>query len=341
MKIKEHSTEVRDKVIQMHRLGKGYKIISKCLDIPVSTVGSIIRKRKLHHTTQALPRKGRPSKLSAQTRRLVREATERPTITLKELQSGVARSGLMVHQSTISRALHNTGLYGRDARKKPGKPLHTKKNMKACLKFAKKHLDDPQVFWNNILWTDESQVELFGQHGHHYFWRKLNTAFHSKNLIPAIKHGGGRAMILRCFAASGPGRLAIIGGTMNSALYQRILQENVRPSVRELKLKRSCVTQQDNDPKHTSKSTSEWLKNKKFKVLGLPTQSPDLNPIENLWNVIKRKMDGHKPSNKAELLEFLRQEWHKVTQHQCERLVESMPRRMKAVLENQGYSTKY
>ena len=77
MKTKEHSTEVRDKVIQMHRLGKGYKIISKCLDIPVSTVGSIIRKWKLHHTTQALPRKGRPSKLSAQTRRrLVREATE-------------------------------------------------------------------------------------------------------------------------------------------------------------------------------------------------------------------------------------------------------------------------
>ncbi|MGH0192105.1 UNVERIFIED_CONTAM: hypothetical protein FKN15_003769 [Acipenser sinensis] len=52
-------------------------------------------------------------------------------------------------------------------------------------------------------------------------------------------------------------------------------------------------------------------------------------------------MDGHKPSNKAELLEFLSQECHKVTQHQCERLVESMPRRMKAVLENQGYSTKY
>ncbi|MGH0165606.1 UNVERIFIED_CONTAM: hypothetical protein FKN15_049270 [Acipenser sinensis] len=85
MKTKEHSTEVRDKVIQMHRLGKGYKIISKCLDIPVSTVGSIIRKWKLHHTTQALPRKGCLSKLSAQTRRgLVKEAIERPTITLNE-----------------------------------------------------------------------------------------------------------------------------------------------------------------------------------------------------------------------------------------------------------------
>ena len=124
----------------MHRLGKGYKIISKCLDIPVSTVGSIIRKWKLHHTTQALPRKGRPSKLSAQTRRrLVREATERPTITLKELQSSVAGSGVMVHQSTISRALHNTGLYGRVARKKP---LLKKYHLKARLEFARKHESD-------------------------------------------------------------------------------------------------------------------------------------------------------------------------------------------------------
>jgi len=72
-----------------------------------------------------------------------------------------------------------------------------------------------------------------------------------------------------------------------------------------------------------------------------PAQSPDLNPIENLWNVIKRKMESHKSSNKAELLEFLHQEWHKVTQHTCERLVESMPRRMKAVIEIQGYSTNY
>jgi arginine repressor len=60
---------------------------------------------------------------------------------------------------------------------------------------------------------------------------------------------------------------------------------------------------------------------------------------ENLWNVINRNMDSHKPSNKAELLEYLCREGHKVTQHQCERL--GKPRRMKAVIENQGYSTKY
>ena len=83
------------------------------------------------------------------------------------------------------------------------------------------------------------------------------------------------------------------------------------------------------------------MRDHQIMTLSWPAQSPDLNPIENLWNVIKRKMDGHKPSNKAKLLEFLRQEWHKVTQRQCERLVESMPRHMKAVIVNQGYSTKY
>ena len=179
MKTKEHSTEVRDKVIQMHRLGKGYKIISKCLDIPVSTVGSIIRKWKLHHTTQALPRKGRPSKLSAQTRRrLVREATERPTITLKELQSSVAGSGVMVHQSTISRGLHNTGLYGRMARKKP---LLKKYHLKARLEFARKHESDPAAMWEKVLWSDETKIELFGQNSKRYVWRKPNTAHASRH----------------------------------------------------------------------------------------------------------------------------------------------------------------
>ncbi|KAK3506932.1 hypothetical protein QTP70_031222, partial [Hemibagrus guttatus] len=69
----------------------------------------------------------------------------------------------------------------------------------------------------------------------HYVWQKSNTAFQKKNITPTVKYGGGSVMVWGCSAASGPGRLAVINGTMNSAVYQKILKENVRPSVCDLK----------------------------------------------------------------------------------------------------------
>ncbi|KAK3569879.1 hypothetical protein QTP86_006755 [Hemibagrus guttatus] len=136
---------------------------------------------------------------------------------------------------------------------------------------------------------------------------KSNNAF-QKKIIPTVKYGGGSVMVWGCFAASGPGRLAVINGTMNSAVYQKILKENVWPSVCDLKLKRTWVLQQDNDPKHTSKSTSEWLKKNKMKTLEWPSQSPDLNPIEMLWHDLKKVVHARKPSNVAELQQFCKDE---------------------------------
>jgi len=94
----------------------------------------------------------------------------------------------------------------------------------------------------------------------HYICRKTNTAFHKKNIIPTVKHSGGSVIVWGCFAASGPGLLPVIDGIMNSALYQKILKENVRLSVCDLKLKQTWLMQQDNHPKHTRKSTYKWLK---------------------------------------------------------------------------------
>ncbi len=112
-----------------------------------------------------------------------------------------------------------------------------------------------------------------------YIRHKTNKALHIKNIKPIVKHGGG-SVVWGCLAASGPGQLAIIDGTMNSALRLKTLKENVGPSVCDLK--HTWVMQQDNDTKHTRTSTSEWIKTKKMKVLEWPSQSPDLNPIEML-----------------------------------------------------------
>lgn len=109
-----------EKVLDMQKKGKGFKIVSRCLDIPLSSAGSIVRKWKLHHTSQALPKPSRLSELSIRPiRGIVKDVTERPTNTLKELQSSVTKTGVKVHQSRISGPLHTTGLSGRAARNEP------------------------------------------------------------------------------------------------------------------------------------------------------------------------------------------------------------------------------
>ncbi|KAK3535396.1 hypothetical protein QTP70_012260 [Hemibagrus guttatus] len=185
----------------------------------------------------------------------------------------------------------------------------------------------------------QRQTRSYRRSVSHYIWRKSNTAFQKKNIIPTVKYGGGSVMVWGCFAASGPGRLAVINGTTNSAVYQKILKENVRPSVCDLK--QTWVLQQDNDPKHTSKSTSEWLKKNKMKTLEWPSQSPDLNPIEMLWHDLKKVVHARKPSNVAELQQFCKDEWAKIPPQRCNRIIASYRKHLIAVVAAKGGPTSY
>ena len=104
--------------------------------------------------------------------------------------------------------------------------------------------------------------------------------------------------------------LECVHGNMKSGDYQGILEHNAQPSVRKLGLRqRSWVLQQDNDPKHTSKSTREWFKTKRWTVLKWPAMGPDVNPIEHLWGDLKTAVGRRNPSNQGELEQFTQAEW--------------------------------
>uniref|UniRef100_A0A9J8AG74 Tc1-like transposase DDE domain-containing protein n=1 Tax=Cyprinus carpio carpio TaxID=630221 RepID=A0A9J8AG74_CYPCA len=128
---------------------------------------------------------------------------------------------------------------------------------------------------------------------------------------------------------------------MNSALYQKILKENVRPSDCDVNLKHTWVIQQDNDPKHTTKITKEWLHNNSVSVLEWPSQSPDLNPIEHLWRDLKMAVHQRLPSNLTELERICKEEWQRIPKSRCEKLVASFPKRLMTVLDQKGASNKY
>ncbi len=168
MRSKELPEELRDRIVARHRSGQGYKKISAALKVPKSTVASIILKWKTFGTTRTLPRAGRPAKLSYRGRRaLVREVKKNPKITVAELQRCIREMGESCRKSTITAALHQSGLYGRVARRKP---LLSARHMKARMSLLKNT-------WR-ILWSDETKIELFGLNSKQYVWRKPGTAHH-------------------------------------------------------------------------------------------------------------------------------------------------------------------
>ena len=131
------------------------------------------------------------------------------------------------------------------------------------LKFAKAHIDDTPEQWSKILWSDETKIELFGVNQKKYVWRKTGEEFDPSKTMPTVKHGCGSVMLWGCFAAAGTGKLAKIEGIMNGDKYRQILEDNLLSSVRDLKLGRHFRFQQDNDPKHMAKVTTEWFKKNK------------------------------------------------------------------------------
>ncbi|KAI4888362.1 hypothetical protein NFI96_011255, partial [Prochilodus magdalenae] len=309
-KTKELSQDLRVRIVDLHKAGMGYKKISKVLDVKVTTIGAIIRKFKEYNMTINRPRPGAPKKISPRgVAMMLRTVRNRPATTRQELANDLKAAGTTVCKETIGNTLRNNGFTSCSARKVP---LLKRAHVEARLKYANDHLKDEPSYWEKVLWSDETKIELFGLNSTRHVWRKKNAAYDPKNTVPTVKHGGGSIMFWGCFSAKGTGLLHRITGKMDGAMYRTILRDNLLPSARDLKMGRGWVFQHDNDPKHTAKATKDWLKKNHIKVMEWPSQSPDLNPIENLWRELKVRVAKQQPTNLHDLERICKEEWAKI-----------------------------
>uniref|UniRef100_A0AAY5KGZ5 Tc1-like transposase DDE domain-containing protein n=2 Tax=Esox lucius TaxID=8010 RepID=A0AAY5KGZ5_ESOLU len=314
-KSRELCKDIRDKIVDLHKAGMGYWIIGKQLGEKATTVGTIIRKWKKFKITVNLPRSGAPCKISPRGASMImRKVRDQPRTTWQDLVNDLKRAGTRVSKRTISNTLCRHGL-------------------KSC--FARK------VPLLKVMCSVEIKIELFGLNSTRRVWRKKKDEYNPKNTIPTMKHGGGNILLWGCFSAKGTGRLHRIEGRMDGALYREILANNLLTSVKALKMGRGWVFQHDNNPKHTARATKEWLCKKHLKVLEWPSQSTDLNPIENLWRELKVCIAQRQPRNLKDLEKVCMEEWSKIPAAVCANLVKNYWKRMISVIANKGFCTKY
>ncbi len=334
---REMSQDLRKKIISLHKKGEGYKKISKALLISQNTVAKVVQTFKKDGTaTISQRRPGRPRKLTPRQERLLMRRVEenRHASSLQLSKEVESQTGVTISRDTIRRTLQRNGMHGCSPRKKPLlKPRHKK----ARLEFARAHADKDEDYWDSIFWSDETKINVFGTDGFKTVWRRKGEEYKEKCMVPTVKHGGGSVLMWGCMSAAGVGELHFIDGIMNSQMYCSILKEKMLPSLRALG--RRALFQHDNDPKHTSKATVGFLKKNRVKVIQWPSMSPDLNPIEHLWGILKRQVEHHSPSSIQSLKEVILEEWKKIDLAKCRQLVHSMPRRLGAVIKNHGGHT--
>ena len=324
------SEEQRTLIKTLIQDGKTYKEVQKIMGCSAKMICNALKWKAKPES------RGRKRKTTIRMdRTIARMAKTRPMISSREIRDELR---LPVSTVTIRRRLCEANLSARSPRKVP---LLKKRHVMKRIQFAKDHIDWPKEKWRNILWTDESKIVLFGSKGRRQFVRRPpNTEFKPQYTLKTVKHGGASIMTWGCFSYRGVGPIYRIPGIMDQFAYIKILEEVMLPYAEE-EMPLKWVFQQDNDPKHTSKRAASWFQTNKIKVMEWPAQSPDLNPIENLWCDIKNAVSEAKPRNAEELWKVVKSSWDGIPVSRCQKLVDSMQHRCEAVLKNGGYATKY
>ena len=244
----------------------------------------------------------------------------------------------------MDRRLQEAGLFGRVALKKRA---FTPEDKRRRLAFAEGYKHWKEKDWERVLFADEAIVQGEGgtKGGRQWVRRPVGTAeaFKSEYVHHSIAHPK-QLSIWACFCASGLGYCYIYNETLDAKAFVRILDTHLLASADLLfteSPRRQWWYLQDNAPTHTARVTRKWLHDHGITCLDFPPYSPDLNPIENVWQDVERRVEARAPKTVEELQDVIAEEWEKTPKSLLLKLAHSMPKRCQAVIAAGGDHIHY
>lgn len=327
---KDYTPDRYGLIMRKWQAGETKAQISRSLHMKPNTVRYIINRGGKNS-----PKPGRPPKVSPQLRRrIAREALVHPRMFATEITNVICPE---VRPQTTRNHLHKSGLKSRIARRKPDLLARHKRDR---LKFARTHINKPLSFWEKVMWTDESKIVSM-PNPRRRVWRPVGQSLNPRFVNGTQKGRTTSIMVWGSCSSAGVGNLQLIESIMTARVYVDVVQQNVYESKARLGLPADWLFMQDNDPKHTAGLADAWFEANEIKRLNWPANSPDLNPIEHLWEHLKRKFSGTARRTKPAVFAEVKKVWDEISPQVVANLVASMPDRLKAVIEARGGNTKY
>lgn len=280
-------------------------------------------------------RSGRPRVTTARIDRYIelthlRRRFETATVTARRL--GISRD-------TVLRRLRQCNRPVRPRRPYVG-PILTRRHRAARLNWAQLHLRWRRAQWNEIVFTDESRFHVSHNDGRVRVYRRRNERFADACVVQNNRFGGGSLMIWGGIQGNRKTDLVFVQGNLNAQGY---INQVLRPvAVPFINANGPATLMHDNARPHTAILTQQYLNVNRINVLPWPAMSPDLNPIEHIWDFLGRRVrSGYDINNLNDLRNALQLEWNRLPANVIQRYVNSMRSRILQVLRKNGGHTRY
>jgi len=215
--------------------------------------------------------------------------------------------------------------------------------------------------WRNKIWSDEVVVQI-GRNGKVRVWRRKGTAYDPRYTIPNYNNTKFSVMFWAAIGYNVRTSLVAVRrrgldertsphdhGGMNADQYiSDILEGTLIPFWREIHgWMADMEFMQDGAKVHRAKKVLKWFRTRRIVLMPWPARSPDLNPIENCWQILKKRLTkrwykaGRRPTTRDELIAQTQEEWNLIPLEAINNLVDSMRNRVHACIKARGGSTKY